>query len=30
LQVKAKQGAMFFVAGPKFKDGILVLGIKIQ
>ena len=30
VQVKAKAGAMFFVAGQKFEQGILVLGIKMR
>lgn len=30
VQVKAKPGAMFFVAGQKFENGILVLGIKLH
>jgi hypothetical protein len=30
VQVKAKPGAMFFVAGQKHDKGILVLGIKVR
>jgi hypothetical protein len=30
LEVKAKSGATFFVAGQKFNGGILVLGIRIR
>jgi hypothetical protein len=30
VQVKAKPGAMFFVAGQKFEKGILVLGIRMR
>lgn len=30
VQVKAKPGAMFFVAGQKHENGILVLGIKVR
>jgi hypothetical protein len=28
--VKAKKGEIFFVAGPKFRKGILVVGIRVQ
>jgi hypothetical protein len=28
--VKAKVGKTFFVAGPRYKDGILVLGIRVK
>lgn len=29
LEVSAKKGEYFFVGGPKFKDGVLVIGIRI-
>jgi len=28
--VKAKQGEIFFMAGPKYKDGILVVGVRFK
>jgi len=30
LEVSAKEGEYFFVGGPKFKDGVLVIGIRIE
>ena len=29
MDVSAKKGEFFFVAGQKYKDGVLVIGIKI-
>ncbi len=29
LEVSAQKGEYFFVGGPKFKDGVLVIGIRI-
>ncbi len=28
--VKAKEGEIFFMAGPKYKDGILVVGVRFK
>jgi len=30
LQVKAKRGEYFFLAGTKYKDGILVIGVRVE